>query len=191
MKAQNILRIRKENKMKLYITRHGQTDGNVNKIMDGIRDIDLNSNGVEQAKQTRDELKDIKFDLIISSPLTRTKHTMEIININNFNVVYDDRIKERDCGEFTGLTFDSLDRDLYWNYNDKTIYQSAESLSHLFNRVYNFLDEIKEKYKDKTILLVTHEGITKVINCYFNGIPEDGNLQTLGLKNCEVKVYDL
>ena len=187
MKDQNILRIRKENKMKLYITRHGQTDGNVNKIMDGIRDIDLNSNGVEQAKQTRDELKDIKFDLIICSPLTRTKHTMEIININNFNVVYDDRIKERDCGEFTGLTFDSLDRDLYWNYNDKTIYQSAESLKHLFNRVYNFLDEIKEKYIDKTILLVTHEGITKVINCYFNGIPE----QTLGLKNCEVKVYDL
>lgn len=191
MKDQNILHIRKENKMKLYITRHGQTDGNVNKIMDGIRDIDLNNNGIEQAKLTRDELKDIKFDLIISSPLTRTKHTMEIININNYQVLYDDRIKERDCGEFTGLTFDSLDRDLYWNYNDKTIYEKAESLKELFKRVYNFLDEIKEKYKDKTILLVTHEGITKVINCYFNGIPEDGNLQNLGLKNCEVKIYDL
>ena len=34
--------------MNLYITRHGQTDGNVNKIMDGIRDIDLNETGIEQ-----------------------------------------------------------------------------------------------------------------------------------------------
>lgn len=105
--------------------------------------------------------------------------------------MFDKRIIERDCGEFTVLPFDSLDRDLYWNYNDTTIYEKAESMEHLFNRVYKFLDEIKEIYKDKTILLVTHEGITKVINCYFNGIPEDGNLQTLGLKNCEVKIYDL
>lgn len=176
--------------MKLYITRHGQTDGNVNKIMDGIRDIDLNDNGIKQAELTRDNLKDVKFDLIICSPLSRTKHTMEIININNYPVLFDDRIKERDCGEFTGKGFDSLDRNLYWNYHDTTVYEKAESMKNLFNRVYSFLDDIKEKYKDKTILLVTHEGITKVINCYFNGIPKDGNLQTLGLKNCEVKIYD-
>ncbi len=177
--------------MKLYITRHGQTDGNVYKIMDGIRDIDLNEKGIDQAKITRDNLKNINFDLIICSPLTRTKHTMEIININNNPVIYDERIIERDCGEFTGLGFDSLDRDLYWNYHDKTIYEKAETMQHLFNRVYSFLDEIKEKYKDKTILLVTHSGVTKVINCYFNGIPNDGNLQVLGLDNCEVKIYEI
>ena len=49
--------------MELYITRHGQTDGNVYKIMDGIRDIELNEKGIEQAKKTRDILKDIEFDL--------------------------------------------------------------------------------------------------------------------------------
>lgn len=177
--------------MKLYIVRHGQTDGNVNKIMDGIRDIDLNDDGIQQAKVTRDTLNGTKFDLVYCSPLSRTKHTMEIINTKKVPVIFDDRVKERDCGEFTGKSFDSLDRDLYWNYFDKTIYKKAESMEHLFNRVYSFLDEIKEKYKDKTILLVTHSGITKVINCYFNGIPKDGNLQTLGLKNCEIKEYEL
>lgn len=176
--------------MKLYIVRHGQTDGNVYKIMDGIRDIDLNNNGIEQAKITKENLKDVNFDLVICSPLSRTKHTMEIITDNKFPIIYDDRIKERDCGEFTGKGFDSLDRNLYWNYNDKTVYERAESINHLFNRVFTFLDEIKEKYKNKTVLLVTHEGVTKAINCYFNGIPKDGNLQTLGLKNCEVKIYE-
>ena len=67
--------------------------------------------------------------------------------------------------------------------------QEKVLIKHLFHRVYEFLDEIQENYKDKIILLVTHEGITKVMNCYFNGIPEDGNLQKLGLKNCEVKEY--
>ena len=177
--------------MKLYITRHGQTDGNVYRIMDGIRNIDLNETGKEQARITRDNLSKINFDLIICSPLTRTKHTMEIINKNGCSVIFDERIMERDCGEFTGKSFDSLDRDLYWNYHDQTIYEKAEGMEHFFNRVYEFLDEIKEKYKGKTILLVTHSGVTKVINCYFNGIPEDGDLQTLELDNCEVKTYQI
>ena len=177
--------------MNLYIVRHGQTDGNVNKIMDGIRDIDLNDNGIEQAKITRDSLKGIKFDLIFCSPLIRTKHTMEIINTKNYPVVFDERIKERDCGEFTGKGFETLDRDLYWNYKDTTKYKTAESIPHFFERVYGFLNEIKGKYNSKNILLVTHEGVSKAINCYFNGIPEDGNLQGLGLKNCEVKKYIL
>lgn len=177
--------------MKLYITRHGQTDGNLYKIMDGIRDIDLNDTGKEQAKIARDNLKDKKIDLIICSPLTRTKHTMEIININNIPVIYDNRIIERDCGEFTGKPFESLDRDWYWNYNNKTNYDKAENMKDLFKRVYDFLDEIKIKYKDINVLLVTHSGISKVINCYFNGVPEDGNLQVLEIKNCEVKEYNM
>ncbi len=177
--------------MKLYITRHGQTDGNLYKIMDGIRDIDLNEKGKEQAKITRDNLKNKKIDLIICSPLSRTRHTMEIINVNNIPVIYDSRIMERDCGEFTGKPFDSVDRDWYWNYNNKATYEKAESIEVFFKRVYDFLDEIKIKYKDFAVLLVTHQGVSKAINCYFNGIPKDGNLQTLGIDNCEVKEYKL
>lgn len=177
--------------MNLYVTRHGQTDGNLYRIMDGIKDIDINEEGIKQANITKELLKDVQFDLVICSPLIRTKHTMEIININKAPVIYDKRIIERDCGEFLGMSWDSFDRDWYWNYNNKTIYEKAESVDTLFKRVYEFLDDIKEKYKDKTILLVTHSGVTKVINCYFYGVPEDGNLQVLGLKNCEVKMYEL
>lgn len=177
--------------MKLYITRHGQTDGNLYKIMDGIRDIDLNEKGKEQASITRDNIKDKKIDLIICSPLSRTKQTMEIINVNNIQVIYDNRIMERDCGEFEGKPFDSFDREWYWNYNNKTTYEKAESIEDFFKRVYDFLEEIKIKYKDLTVLLVTHQGVSKAINCYFSGIPKDGNLQTLGIDNCEVKEYEL
>ena len=177
--------------MKLYVTRHGQTDGNLYRIMDGIKDIDINEEGIKQANITKELLKDVQFDLVICSPLIRTKHTMEIININEAPVIYDDRIIERDCGEFLGMSWDIFDRDWYWNYNNKTIYEKAESIDTLFKRVYEFLDDIKEKYKNKTILLVTHNGVSKVIDCYFNGVPADGKLQVIGLKNCEVKIYEL
>ena len=67
--------------MNLYVTRHGQTDGNLYRIMDGIRDIDLNQEGIKQANTTKELLKDVKFDLVICSPLARTKHTMEIYKL--------------------------------------------------------------------------------------------------------------
>ena len=51
--------------MNLYIVRHGQTDGNVYKIMDGIRDIDLNEKGIEQAELTRDEIMNYKYNIWI------------------------------------------------------------------------------------------------------------------------------
>ena len=173
--------------MELYIVRHGQTDGNKDRIMDGIRDIDLNETGIKQANTTKEKLKDINFDLVICSPLIRTKHTMEIITDNKYPVIYDDRIMERDCGEYTGISFDLVDRDLYWNYYDKTEFISAESIPVFFKRVYDFLEDIKIKYKDKKVLLVTHKGVTRAIKCYYDGIPEDGNLLNIGFDNCEVK----
>ena len=175
--------------MNLYIVRHGETNGNLERIMDGIRDIDINETGIKQAEEASVKLKGIEFDLIICSPLIRAKHTMEIINVNHYPVIYDKRIMERDCGEFTGKSFDSLDRKLYWNYYDNTQYEKAESVKSVFKRVYEFLDEIREKYKDQNILIVTHSGITRAIECYFNGIPSDGNLYAIGAKNCEVRSY--
>lgn len=175
--------------MELYITRHGQTDGNVNKIMDGIRDIPLNETGILQANKAKEELKDIKFDLIICSPLTRTRQTMEIININKCPVVFDKGIIERDCGEFTGKGFDSLDRDIYWNYYANAKYERAENIQDFYIRISDYLDQLKIKYRDKTILLVSHGGVSRIVNCYFNGIPKSGDLRGLELNNCEVKKY--
>jgi broad specificity phosphatase PhoE len=175
--------------MELYVIKHGRTDANEHRIMDGIEAIHLNEIGIKQCMDVRDRLGNIKFDLIICSPLSRTIETVNIINMKNYPVIYDDRVKGRYYGEFAGKSFDELDRDFYWNYYDKTEYISAERIKYLFERVYKFLDELKEKYRDKTILVVTHSGIAKVINCYFNGIPEDGNLQPLRQANCEFKIY--
>lgn len=71
--------------MILYVTRHGETDYNVQKRYTGSTDIPLNIKGMQQAEDLANKLAIIKFDIIISSPLLRAKQTAEIIH-KLFNV---------------------------------------------------------------------------------------------------------
>ena len=170
--------------MKIYVTRHGQTDWNVQGKTQGRADIELNEVGIKQAKQTKEELKNIDIDLIICSPLKRAKKTAEIINEGrNIPIIF-----ERNFGEFEG---EKIKFDEFWDYNAHPRYQRAETIQEIISRISNFLDKIKEEYKDKNVLLVTHGGVSIAINCYFKGIPEDGKLINYCLHNCEVQEFEI
>lgn len=66
--------------MEILLTRHGQTEWNVLKKVQGKADIELNEKGIQQAEETREILKNEKIDLILCSPLKRAIQTAEIIN---------------------------------------------------------------------------------------------------------------
>ena len=137
-------------------------------------------------------LKDYDIDIIISSPLTRTRQTAEIINEGrNIKTIYDKRIIERDYGEYEGYQkheFEYLD---YWRYKKNLKYKKAENVQDFYKRIYAFIEDAKQRYNDKTVLLVIHGGISVAINAYFFGIPSEENPTYGSLKNCEVKVFDL
>jgi len=176
----------------IYITRHGQTDWNVLKKVMGKCDEPLNEKGIEQAKIVKKTLKDTHFDLIICSPLLRAKQTALIINEDrNVDIIYDDRISERNFGEFEGLQTKEFDFDGYWDYYKNIRYEKAENIQDFFERVYNFLDIITEQYENKNILLVAHGGISIPVACYFNENIPTGSLVSAGLVlgNCEVISY--
>ena len=178
--------------MHIYITRHGQTDWNVEHKVQGKADIELNEKGKEQAKETANKLLNKDIDLIICSPLKRAKQTADIINENrNIEIIYDDRISERDFGKLEGLKQEEFDFQGFWSYKNNYKYERAENIQEFFKRIYSFLDEIKEKYKGKNVLLVTHGGVSIPVNCYFNGIPEDDDLLNLVLKNCDYLEYEI
>ena len=180
--------------MKILITRHGQTNWNVQKKVMGRCDEPLNEKGLEQAEETRNELLDKSIDLIICSPLKRAKQTAEVINRNrNIPVIYDDRIIERDFGEFEGVERKDFDFHGYWNYYKNDKYERAENIQEFFKRVYDFLDDIINKYSDKNILIVAHGGISIPVSCYFNKNIPEGSLVDAGLVlgNCQVASYDI
>lgn len=176
--------------MAVLMTRHGQTDWNVEKRVQGKADIELNATGIEQAKITSEKLKDEKIDIIISSPLKRAKQTAEIINQTlNCPIIYEDGISERDFGEFEGKQRTDFDFEGFWSYKKNLQYDKAENIRDFFERIYSTLDGMTEKYKGKNILIVSHGGVSIPVNCYFNGIPDEDNLLFLGLHNCEVVKY--
>lgn len=177
--------------MNLYIIRHGETDVNVEEKINGLNEIDLNKKGVEQAKNTGQKLKNIEYDFIMSSPLIRTKHTAELINVKNKKIVSDDRLKERDAGLFTLKYIKEIDPNDWWSINPKKDYQTVETVINFLNKLKEFLDEIKEKYKDKNIIIVTHGGTSKAISCYFKGIPKSGNIEKFHHDNCEIIKFKL
>lgn len=174
--------------MKVYIVRHGQITSNTLKLY-ATPDEDLTEIGIKQAEELREKIKDMNFDIIISSPWIRAKHTTEIININNINVIYDDRIIERSCGNLSGQPLEVTDREEYWNYYTTIQYGTSENIKVFFERVYSFLDELKTK-DYKNVLIVAHSGISKAFSGYFDGIG-DGKFLNRGLKNCEIKEYVL
>lgn len=178
--------------MNIIIVRHGQTDFNLERKLQGITDNKLNETGKEQALITKEKLKNEEIDLIICSPLIRAKETANIINEGrNLKIIYDDRLIERDFGEFEGEYIKNYNVDEFWSYNTNKEYKKAENIRVFLKRIYNFLEDIKEKYKEKNILLVAHAGVSVAVKCYFDGIPKDDKLVEIRLKNCEFAKYEL
>ena len=191
--------------MKIFVTRHGETDWNIkhtnykssnNKDNINVTDddfISINNTGIEQANQLFEKIKDIHIDFVICSPLYRAKQTAEIIvKDRNIPIIYDKAISVRELGEYKGKNPD-VDFDFshgFWSYKANINYEKAENIRDFFKRVYTFLDEIQQKYKDKNVLLVTHGSIAIPIYCYFNEIPKDDDLLKYVLKNCEIVGYE-
>lgn len=174
--------------MIVYIVRHGEVPHNALRQYNN-KDEDLNAQGIFQANELRNKIKNIDYDIIISSPLIRAKHTAQIINVKNREIIIDDRIKEREPGDLSGKSLDVTNRDEYWNYNTTIQYGSSENIKSFFDSVFSFLNELKNE-NFSSVLVVAHSGVSKAFSCYFDGM-KDGHFLHRGLKNCEIKKYEL
>ena len=137
--------------MKVYIVRHGDVPHNALKIYNNENE-DLNENGVIQAETLKSKIKDLEYDMIISSPLIRAKHTAEIINLKNKKILIDNRLEERNPGDLSGQPLEVTNREEYWNYYTEIQYGTSENIQEFFKRVYNFLDELKQKDYESVLI---------------------------------------
>ena len=174
----------------IYIVRHGQTDWNVEGRYAGRIDVELNEKGVRQAEIIRESMKNIKFDLVFSSPLKRAYKTAQIIcDDDNQNINIDERIIERSNGDLEGKLKSEIDVEIDFNNPDEKR-MNIENIVDFRNRITNFFESITKKYKGKNILVVTHAGVSIYARCFFEGEPSDGNYNKYKLNNCEYLEYD-
>ena len=86
---------------------------------------------------------------------------------------------------------EDFDFNGYWDYYKNEQYQSAENIQVFFKRIYDFLEDIMEKYKDKNVLIVAHGGVSIPVECFFSKKIPNGSLVETGLVlgNCQVRSY--
>ncbi|WP_265444178.1 histidine phosphatase family protein [Acetivibrio straminisolvens] len=164
--------------MKIYITRHGETQWNNEGLMQGWKNSNLTDKGIENAKRLGERLKDIKFDVIYSSPLGRAIDTAKYINEKiNAKVVLVESLKEMGFGIWEGMELNKI-KELYFeqytNFWERPhLYkpqEDGESFQELLVRVRNAWDEIIKAGGDN-ILIVTHAVVLKAIYMIIKKLP--------------------
>ena len=80
--------------MKIYLVRHGRTHWNDLGLAQGLKDVPLNEEGINSAKELAKDIKNLKIDKCISSPLSRAKDTAKILVNDKIDIIYDDNSHE-------------------------------------------------------------------------------------------------
>ena len=153
--------------MLIYIVRHGVTEWNKLKKLQGAADVPLAREGIRLAEETGKALKDVKFDICFTSPLSRAKQTAEcILGNRDIPIIPDKRIQEINFGVLEG---DKV-RDPEGNYIDPQIeiffkdpvnFKRPENGENIFDVIARTKDFWEEKttdpsLADKTILVASH-----------------------------------
>lgn len=157
-----------------YIIRHGQTEWNLKKIIQGHKDSPLTEIGINLAKQHAENLKNIQFDAIFSSDSLRAKQTADIIALERNMAVKTTRLlRERSFGKYEGRNLDIFTNELkqlverFERLSDrekkKHKYPTMESDKQVISRFITFLREIAATYPGKTVLTVSHSGTISLL----------------------------
>jgi probable phosphoglycerate mutase len=166
----------------LYLIRHGQTDQNKRKMLQGGSNIELNDNGREMARQAADKLKDVPIDIAFSSPLIRARETVDIIlEGRDIPIIEDVRLREISFGIYEGLCYHKdfytiPDKDFMNFFDAPHLYkapENGEEIYEVIHRTKDFVEELKNKddYKEKSILISTHGCALRALLAGINDTP--------------------
>lgn len=170
--------------MEIYVMRHGTTIWNEKGITQGRSNNHLSKDGKKLAISQSEKYKNTHFDVIYSSPLTRTFQTAKIMNqFHNSKIIKCDLLNEIDQGIFTGRKFSSLTEEEKLLKSTKAPETKMENIEQVFERVLKFLDIIKSKHQNQTLLIVTHNITASLIELALS----NGNIFDESFKsNCKL-----
>lgn len=157
----------------LYIVRHGETEWNKIGRYQGITNVPLNENGIAQAKACGNALKDVHFDRILSSDLSRALVTAETIRGNRqLEIKTDERLREINFGDWEKLLFTEIEErwpgliDQMYRRPDIVKVPNGESFQEVQDRAWSAVsDFLNENNEDETILITCHGGTIRTILC--------------------------
>jgi len=161
----------------IILIRHGETDWNREQVFRGRIDVALNEVGLTQARAVQESLKDTEIDGIYSSPLSRAFETATIVGENrNVAVRGEEGFIDIDFGAWQGLSHQKVKeeyKDLYETWlaqPDLVTFPDGESLKEVRIRSMESLEEVIKNNPEKTLALVSHRVVLKVLLCTILGL---------------------
>ena len=183
--------------LNVYLLRHGQTEWNA----DGNRycgrtDLPLTDKGVQQAQLVREQLKDISFKAIYSSPLQRAYGTAQIAS-GGKEVIKDDRLIEADFGDWESKSKEQFIEEnpaLWERWNKEPLITQAggtgETAQTIINRMNGFFTSILQKHPSGNILVVAHNGVNRLYLAHKLGMNVK-DYRKITLDNSTVSLFQL
>ena len=181
--------------MKIYLIRHGETDWNQAGLLQGQTDIALNVQGLEQAREAAERLKEGPFEIAFCSPLIRAKRTAEtIIGDRKITLTTDERLRELNFGPWEGVDIRTIKDAASQPFTNPGSYippEGAESFAQLYKRSGEFVDQVLLPLEStyETVLVVAHGGVNRsILNPVLN-IPVD-DFWRMHMGNCATAILD-
>ena len=169
----------------LYLVRHGQTELNVQNILQGWQDSPLTERGREQALATRAafEVRGISFDHAYSSPLGRARHTAELIVGEDLSIEPVDDLREWRLGTLEGTS----NRDMPPQpWGDYPVAFGGESEGELRARMVAALSRIMARPQHDRVLAVSHgSACQEFLRCVTGGGEQPDNGAVLHFGYCD------
>lgn len=138
--------------MRLALVRHGQTNWNIDSLLQGSTDVPLNETGREQAAEAAKLLSDEPWDLVVSSPLQRARDTARVIS-TTLSVQLgeaDPQLVERDYGSAEGMTKE----EAFSRFG--ALWPGTESFESLQTRAVSGITAVAERHAGENLIIVTH-----------------------------------
>ena len=141
--------------LRIYLARHGQTDGNAQNIAQGFTDTPLNATGKQQAAQLAATLKGVQLDAIYSSTLSRSRETAQTVAAGRPVTSLPD-LREMNLGRFENRPIG--DPEMRKRRGGPEAPEDGESGQQFYERVSGAIRGILDRHKSGTILIVGHGG---------------------------------
>ncbi len=184
--------------VKIIILRHGHSLSNMQNTFTGHQESPLSEIGLEQAKRACDYIfKNYKIDKIYSSDLSRAVNTILPLSKKlNKEITTSSELRELYGGEWEGVKFQDLktlfpkDYGLWETSVGLARPTGGESYKEAQTRAVNFITKIAKENDNKTIIIATHGGLIRAIECYFKKIPLE-NMQSVSyVSNASISIYN-
>lgn len=177
-----------------YIVRHGQTQYNIDLIMQGWVNSDLTELGKQQARKVGKFLSDVCFDRCISSDLGRTMQTSELIlESTNTPIIADQRVREVCFGKYDGgLIADVPIKQYRKRIEYNWVEFGGETYDSVGNRFADCLNEYAKKYPNDTMLVTSHGGaIISMIKHYDYSLYDSMVSVENKIRNCSTTIVEI